>query len=126
MIRQRLLHRVSEGPPSLGGLVGGHRGHVRGEVVAHVLEVGEQIRAMAEDRVVPDVRAVDLLEYARPRLDVEPLVVVDPVGLDADPLAVSPLRDDPAGRVAASASSRHTAPSGNRYAASDSGRISPL
>ena len=133
-IGERLLHRVGQRPPALGLGVGGHRRHVGLEVVADVFEVGEQVRPVAEDRVVPDVRAADLLEDARPRLRVEPLVVVDPVGPDVDPLAEPPHghRAAPAAPAATPAAAtsawiaRHSSPSGNRYRASDSGRISAL
>src|SRR4029079_3640471 len=89
-VGERLLHRVGQLPPALRLGVGGHRRHVGREVLADVVERGEQILAVAPDRVVPDVREADLVENTPPRRGVKALVRLDRLGLDPDPLAEPP------------------------------------
>ena len=71
-----LLHGLHERPPALRLRIRRHGAHVGREVVAHVLEVREQDSVAQVDRVVADVRAMDLLEHARPDRRVVPHVVV--------------------------------------------------
>ena len=59
-VGQRRVARFADVPPVLGHGVGRHLGHVGGEVVAHILEVAEQVVAAVGqspqvDRVVADV-----------------------------------------------------------------------
>jgi hypothetical protein len=60
-----LLHRPHDGPPSLGRRIGGHLGHVTGEVRAMILEVTVEYAILQIDRVVPDIALANGFEHLR-------------------------------------------------------------
>ncbi len=86
-LRQRLLQRVGELPPGLRLRIGRHSGHVGGEITPHILEIGEELRASAEDRVVADVARINRRKHLRPHCSVEALIGLDLVWLEAYDLA---------------------------------------
>src|SRR5258706_7104873 len=85
-VRQRLLHRLGELPPGCRRGIGRHPGHVGGKILAHVLEIREQLCAVAKYRVVAHIACLDCRQHLRPHLGVEALVRLNLVRLDADQL----------------------------------------
>ena len=75
---------------STDGRVGRHPREVPFEVVADVLEVGEQDVVVPIDRVVADVRRGDRGEDGGPGIGVQAFVRIDVFGLDPDDLAQPP------------------------------------
>lgn len=81
-VREGLLAGFADGPPFLGAGVGGHGGHIGGEVGADILEVAKEVvltvgQTTKEDRVVADVRALNLRQNIGPDGGVEAFVSLD-------------------------------------------------
>src|SRR5260370_13909928 len=85
-VRQRLLHRLGELPPGLRLGIGRHPGHVGGKIFAHVLEIREQLCAVAKYRGVAHISCPDCRQHLRPPPAMEALVRLNLVRLDADQL----------------------------------------
>ena len=121
-VGEGILHGVGELPPALRLGVGRHRCHVGLEVLADVVEGREEVRPVAPDRVVPDVRPPDLVEHPGPRIGVQSFVLVDRFGTYADPLPeaadghrLAPaVAEATAAALTSSTTPRHSSPSGKR------------
>src|SRR5690348_2222784 len=65
-VLQRLLHWLHDGPPTLGGRIGGHLFHISRVVLAYVLEIAEQQAIAQENRIIADVAARNRVQHGGP------------------------------------------------------------